>query len=124
MCWGNQYKIARFYRLSPSPGSFLNLYEQVYENCSEEEIDFKRNTFCVIFDSVICGREDSPQGDFAKKYYIDVVDKLSNEVIHFRHVYDVRLTPYNLLIAINARKLERFFPNICIALRIFCIPPI
>ena len=32
-----------------------NLYEEVDENCSKEEIEFKRNTFYVILDSVICG---------------------------------------------------------------------
>ena len=62
------------------------------------------------------------------KYSVDVSDKLSNEAIHHRHVYDAnfetRLTSYNLLNAINARKLGRLFPNICIALRIFCTLPV
>ena len=62
--------------------------------------------------------------NFAKKYTFIVSDNLFNAAIHLRHVYDVnfesRLTPYNILNAINARKLEILFWNICSGLRIFC----
>ncbi len=63
-----------------------------------------------------------------KKYSVDVSDKLSNEAIYLRHIYDTnfetRLTPFNLLNVINVRKLGRPFPIICIALKIFWTLPV
>lgn len=125
------------------------------ENCTDEEIDFKRNTFFVILDSIIGGIKyrftainnlnktfsflwqyhdmsveeiQIAADNFITKYSADVSQQLSNEVTHLKNIYEANfkyhLSPFELLNAINVKKLGRLFPNICIALRIFCTLPV
>ena len=66
--------------------------------------------------------------NFATKYPADVSPKLSNEFILLKNIYNANfvscLRTANLLNAINAKKLGGLFPNVCIALRIFCTLPV
>lgn len=125
------------------------------EDGTDEEINFKRNTFFVIIDSIISGIKNrfaaiselnrtfsflwlfsdmsvqeiqTAAENFAYKYPVDVSQKLSDEVVHLRNIYEAnfgsRLSPFHLLNAINAKKLCRLFPNVCTALRIFSTIPV
>lgn len=130
-------------------------HDIVNEDCTIEEIDFKRNTFFVIIDSIMSGISRRFQAinelnetfsflwqfsdtniqecqtaaeKFAVKYPADVSQNLSNEIIHLKNIYEAnfgpQLPPFDLLNAIYAKKLNRLFPNVCIALRIFCTIPV
>lgn len=67
-------------------------------------------------------------GSFAKKYNVDVSQDLVTAVIHLKHIYNANFTadlsPFELLNAICFKNLETVFPNVCVALRIFCTLPV
>ncbi|XP_054706880.1 52 kDa repressor of the inhibitor of the protein kinase-like [Uloborus diversus] len=66
----------------------------------------------------------------SSKYAIDLNSQLGNEIIHIRNIHSsvfnevTELSPLVLLNEIYNRKLQTIFPNICIALRIFCTLPL
>jgi len=61
---------------------------------------------------------------FADKYSADVSSEIAREVFHVKHMYNANfsknLSPFALLSEIVSKNLEAIFPNICVALRIFC----
>lgn len=67
-------------------------------------------------------------GNFVKKYKSDVSRDLEDELIHLKHIYnanfDEKLSPFELLNAIYVRNLETIFPNVCVALRVYCTIPV
>lgn len=66
--------------------------------------------------------------NFVKKYDTDVSQELITEIIHLKHIYKENFTtncsPYELLNEITSKNLDTFFPNVCVALRIFCTLPV
>lgn len=58
----------------------------------------------------------------------DVPQKIAIEFIHLKHMYKANFTaslfPFDLLNEIILKKLNTFFLNLCMALRIFCTLPI
>ena len=66
----------------------------------------------------------------AKKYEGDILqDELREEMIHLKAIHaanfgDESLSPFSLLNKISKFKLGEIFPNVCIALRIFCTLPV
>ncbi|XP_050065845.1 uncharacterized protein LOC126554884 [Aphis gossypii] len=66
--------------------------------------------------------------NFVKKYDTDVSQELITEMIHLKHIYKENFTtncsPYELLNEITSKNLDTLFPNVCVALRIFCTLPV
>jgi hypothetical protein len=66
--------------------------------------------------------------NFVENYASAVAQELSTEVIHLKHIYEANFTacllPFQLLNDITAKNLQNLFPNICVALRIFCTLPV
>lgn len=64
---------------------------------------------------------------FVKKYESDVSTELYEEIIHLKNIYkanfEADLPPSRLLNAIYSLNLETIFPNVCVALRLFCTIP-
>lgn len=128
--------------------------DQSISDLTHEEVEFKINTYLVSIDSVIGGITDrfkaiknindtfsffkfetmsveeftSVTKRFIKKYKNDVPDKLTDEIIHLKYVYSANfkpnLTPINLLNSIKQLQIKNLFPNVCVALRIFCTLPV
>lgn len=65
---------------------------------------------------------------FVKKYDADVSEELAGEMIHLKHIYKENfkenLSPFDLLNSICIKNLDTLFPNVCVALRIFCTLPV
>ena len=65
---------------------------------------------------------------FSEEYIADVSVDLVNEILHLKAIHtdnlgkDV-LPPHDLLNCLAAENLEGLFPNVCVALRIFCTLP-
>lgn len=62
-------------------------------------------------------------------YPEDLSEILVDELIHMKSIHKVtfgpsRLPPFELLNQIKAMRLELLFPNVCIALRLFCTLPV
>lgn len=122
---------------------------------TDEDTDFKRNTFFVILDSVIAGITDRFESirklndtfsflwnfptlleeeihdaakNFILKYKDDVSQEIETELIHLKHIYKANFTdslsPFDLLNEITSKNLDTLFPNVCVALRIFCTLPV
>ncbi|XP_063613032.1 zinc finger MYM-type protein 1-like [Penaeus indicus] len=66
----------------------------------------------------------------AKQYKNDISqDELTEEMVHLKAIHaanfgDESLTPFSLLKKFRKFKLAEIFPNVCIALRIFCTLPV
>lgn len=64
---------------------------------------------------------------FVKKYESDVSTELCEEIIHLKNIYkanfEADLPPFHLLNKIVSLNLETIFPNVCVALRLFCTIP-
>lgn len=69
---------------------------------------------------------------FFYEYKSDVSEEIIDEIKHLKHIYKDNLEqtdnmypdPLSMLNMICKKKLETLFPNICIALRIFCSIPV
>lgn len=62
-------------------------------------------------------------------YPEDLSEILVDELIHMKSIHKVSfgpssLPPFDLLNQIKAMRLELLFPNVCIALRLFCTLPV
>ena len=62
---------------------------------------------------------------FAEEYVVDVSDDLVNEILHLKVIHKENLgkdvlPPLDLLNRLTEENLEGLFPNVCVALRIFC----
>ena len=66
---------------------------------------------------------------FSEEYIADVSVDLVKEILHLKAIHtdnigkDV-LPPHHLLNRLAAENLEGLFPNVCVALRIFCTLPV
>lgn len=65
---------------------------------------------------------------FVQEYESDVSQELGEEIIHLKHIYKANfkadLSLFQLLNAIFSQNLETIFPNVCVALRLFCTIPV
>ncbi|XP_075042362.1 zinc finger MYM-type protein 1-like [Mixophyes fleayi] len=64
-----------------------------------------------------------------KRYEDDVTQTICDELIHLKSIYksnlgEESLSPIKLLNKLKHQKLERLFPNIVVALRLFCTIPV
>ena len=67
--------------------------------------------------------------DFQKMYGVDVGPELTAEILHLKAIHCANLgtkplPPLQLLNKIKSLNLENLFPNICVALKIFCTLPV
>lgn len=66
---------------------------------------------------------------FAEEYIVGVSADLVNEILHLKaiHTGNLRkdvLPPHDMLNRLALENLEGLFPNVCVALRIFCTLPV
>lgn len=64
-----------------------------------------------------------------EKYFEDINIEIADEVkllksIHFSNIGPSQLKPLQLLNTLRALKLDSLFPNVCIAIRLFCTIPV
>lgn len=67
--------------------------------------------------------------DLCNKYTSDIAKEISDEIIHLKTIHQAtfgenQLLPINLLNKMKELRIDAVFPNICIALRIFCTIPV
>ena len=66
---------------------------------------------------------------FAVEYAIDVSEELVGEMLHLKAIHSENLgndilSPLILLNRLSKENLDGLFPNVCVALRIFCTSPV
>ena len=81
--------------------------------------------YCSLNEEDIAKQADS----FCQFYQVDVSKALIEEMIHLKTIHNENigpdsLPPIELLNKLHQLKMEIIFPNICIALRIFCTIPV
>ena len=66
---------------------------------------------------------------FAVEYAVDVSEDLVGEMLYLKVIHGENLgqdilSPLHLLIRLSKEKLDGLFPNVCLALRLFCTLPV
>ena len=66
---------------------------------------------------------------FAVDYTVDVSEELVGEMLHLKAIHNENLgidilSPLHLLNRLSEKKLDGLFPNVCVALRLFCTLPV
>jgi hypothetical protein len=66
---------------------------------------------------------------FTEEYIVDVSRDLVTEILHLKAIHLENLSkailpPLDLLNRLTEENLESLFPNVCVALRIFCTLPV
>lgn len=89
----------------------------------------KKFSFLWKYQEMNDGEIEEVCGGFSNEYAVDVSPELTEEVKYLKsitksNISDTPLPPLKLLNKLSALKITSLFPNVCIALRIFCTLPV
>lgn len=112
--------------------TFFVIIDSVIEGINNRFVAIKKlnDIFSFLWQFVAWSEEriQDTATNFVKKYETDVSQELITEMIHLKHIYKENFTtncsPCELLNEITSNNLDTLFPNVCVALRIFCTLPV